>query len=149
MLQCSYRCPHGGFFFWRLNVKNLVIVAALVLASAHVAAENCYSEGVRVGTVQKFSAKGLVNKSWEGELVMDGVKMRGGYKTGTSGGNVWRFSALDAAVAKAIDDAVMTGGEVALKYCEITPLDVTRRLTVQTPYIITKAVARSSTGGEK
>jgi hypothetical protein len=115
---------------------------ALAVSCSSVFAGDCYSEGVRVGVVQKFSSKGLVNKSWEGELVMDGVKMSGGYKTGTSGGNVWRFSALDPAVAKVIDDAVMTGAPVALKYCEINPLDLTRRMTVQTPYVITKAFER-------
>lgn len=123
-------------------MKKLAIFIAQLLVTTSSLADNCYSEGVRVGVVQKFSKKGFVNKSWEGELVMEGLKMRAGYKTGTSGGNVWRFSVLDAAVAKAIDDAAMTGGEVALKYCEITPIDVTRRLTVQTPYVVTKAVER-------
>lgn len=100
-------------------MKNLLIAVMLVMvAFASAAQADCYSEGVRVGSVQKFSEKGWVNKSWEGELVMDGTKFSSN-ANGSRGGNVWRFSVLDAGVAKQIDDAVMTGRPVALKYCQV------------------------------
>ena len=118
-------------------IMIIVLAALLVLAtSAH--AGDCYSEGVRVGVVQKFSIKGVINKSWEGELVMDGEKFRGGYKTGTSGGNVWKFSVLDASVAKTIDGAVMSGAPVALRYCQV----LMQFGQADTSYRITQAVER-------
>lgn len=116
----------------------VLLVVGLFMAGTARAEEECYSNGTRVGTIQKFSRKGVINKSWEGELVMDGMKMRGGFKTGTSGGNVWKFSVLDADVAKAIDDAALSGNEVALRYCQVRfQLGQT-----DTDYRITKAVER-------
>jgi hypothetical protein len=37
-----------------------------------------YSDGYRVGYVRKFSRKGLIWKSWEGELLLGGVVSTGG-----------------------------------------------------------------------
>lgn len=116
---------------------GLVSVLIAICVSAH--AGECYSDGVRVGTIQKFSQKGIVNKSWEGELVMDGVKL-GGNSSGIRGGNVWRFSVLDAAVAKTIDEATLTGAPVALRYCQV----LVTLLQTDTPYRITQAVIRKN-----
>ena len=116
-------------------MKALICIAALVAASQ--ANAGCFSEGVRVGTIQKFSQKGLINKSWEGELVMDGVKLKSG-QNGLRGGNVWKFSVLDPEVAKAIDGATLSGNPVALKYCQVY---MTLAQT-DTPYRITQAVER-------
>lgn len=117
----------------------LITFSLLVAATAQA---ECYSEGVRVGTIQKFSQKGLMNKSWEGELVMDGIKFKAGAEGGTRGGNVWKFSTDSKDVAKAIDSATMSGGSIALRYCQISPLDLTRKVSFDTPYIITQAVER-------
>lgn len=116
-------------------MKHLLIYAAIVglMASTNASADlNCYSDGVRVGVIQKFSKKGTFNKSWEGELVMDGLRPK------NSGAitNVWKFSATDPAVAAQIDDAVMSGKEVAMKYCQVRfNVGVT-----DTDYVITKVV---------
>lgn len=119
-------------------MKKILIALAVSVAAIAAHAE-CYSEGVRVGTLQKFSNKGLVNKSWEGELVMEGVKLKSS-ETGTRGGNVWAFSVLDPAVAKVIDEAVMSGAPIALKYCQAMPLAAIG--TTDTPYRIVQAVIR-------
>lgn len=121
------------------TVAAVLAAAALLLSMQAVSAE-CYSDGIRVGTVQKFSRKGLMNKSWEGELVMEGTKIAGD-KTGIRGGNVWKFSALDPEVAKVIDSAMMSGHQVALKYCQNNPVN-TSFTTQDTPYLITQAVER-------
>lgn len=118
------------------------ILIASVIALSLSANAGCYSEGVRVGVVQKFSQKGLVNKSWEGELVMEGEKFKAGSNGGTRGGNVWAFSSDSAEVAKVIDNVVMSGANVALRYCQLSPLDVTRKMSFDTPYLITQAVER-------
>lgn len=119
-------------------MKKLMVCAVLAVAAlSGFAQADCYSEGVRVGSVQKFSAKGWVNKSWEGELVMDGTKFSSN-GNGSRGGNVWKFSVLEPAIASQIDDAVMGGKPVALKYCQVAfALGQT-----DTPYRIVKVVAR-------
>lgn len=121
------------------HVKTLLIGAVLSIAMS--AQADCYSDGIRVGTVQKFSSKGYINKSYEGELVMEGTKFKAG-QNGTSGGNVWAFSASDPVVAKVVETASMNGSVVALKYCQISPIDITRKMSFDTPYVITQAVPR-------
>lgn len=110
----------------------LMMVLLCVAASAQA---GCYSEGIRVGIVQKISKKGYVNKSWEGELVMDGVKARGAAST-----NIWDFSTLSPEVAKVLEDAAMTGKPVALKYCQRNPN--LPHLDIDTDYEVVQAVIR-------
>lgn len=117
----------------KIVLMFLLTMMAMLTLPAH--AEDCYSDGVRVGTIQKFSKKGMLVKSWEGELVMDGIKM----KAGAQGGTVWTFSVQDPQVAAVIDDAVMSGDSVALKYCQVIVSVIT-----DTPYRVTKAVIRKS-----
>ena len=113
---------------WFLSFVILTLVATFAQAE-------CYSEGVRVGVIQKFSKKGAFNKSWEGQLVMDGVSSKSS-PNGTRTTNVWKFSATDSAVASQIEDAVMSGKEVALKYCQVR----FNMGTTDTDYLITKVV---------
>lgn len=100
-------------------VVFLVILIVAVLAPPAHAAESCYSDGVRVGVVQKLSSKGVFVKSWEGEMVMEGVRARQA-TPGAPGAmtNIWRFSVTDPAVAGKIIDAVFAGGAVQLRYCQ-------------------------------
>ena len=55
-----------------IKIALLLIVAVLVLCSGYVlvALNWSYSKGDRVGYVQKFSEKGWLCKTWEGELQM-------------------------------------------------------------------------------
>lgn len=123
-----------------MKTKLTFITAALALSVVVLPAQaECYSEGIRVGTVQKFSLKGTFSKSWEGELVMAGTKISGN-GTSVRGGDVWKFSVLDAEVAKVIDEATMGGESVALKYCQA---GLAGNLgATDTAYRITKAVIR-------
>lgn len=81
-----------------------------------------YSDGDRVGTVNKFSQKGLFWQTWEGELLLGGVV------SGQNGpvANVWEFSidrlaehgeSTDALVAE-IANAMKAGRRVELHYKE-------------------------------
>jgi hypothetical protein len=59
----------------RRRVRNALVVAGLLavgLAALYVFAATrwSYSSGERAGYVQKFSKKGWVCKTWEGEIVM-------------------------------------------------------------------------------
>ena len=55
-----------------IKIVALLVVAAVVLAAGYVAVvlNWSYSKGDRVGYVQKFSEKGWLCKTWEGELQM-------------------------------------------------------------------------------
>ena len=65
-----------------------------------------YSTGERAGYVQKFSSKGIMVKTWEGELAM--VSMPG------TTPEKFYFSCRDNMVADSINASL--GGRVVLKY---------------------------------
>lgn len=67
-----------------------------------------YSEGERAGILQKFSQKGWICKTYEGELAMTSVP---GVMP-----IIWDFSVRDDAVAQQMRDAI--GKHVALHYTE-------------------------------
>ncbi len=77
-----------------------------------------YSEGFRVGTIGKFSQKGFVFKTWEGQMrLMQGVTQDA---TGTLLANDWSFSVLGSEkdVVEAINQASTYGHPVKLYYKE-------------------------------
>ena len=123
-------------------MKKLIFALVISLSLAPAIADSCYSEGMRVGTVQKFSQKGYVNKSWEGELVMEGTTFRSDASGNVRAGNVWKFSVLDANVAKVIDEAAMQGNSVAIKYCQISPIEGLGNFTTDTRTRAIQAVIR-------
>lgn len=72
-----------------------------------------YSDGDRAGTVCKFSRKGVVWKSWEGELNL------GGMSTDANGHmvvNVWQFTVVDPAMIAKVQSAVASGHRVRMHY---------------------------------
>lgn len=118
-------------------MKKFLIVLALLGATTAFASD-CYSEGIRVGNIQKFSQKGYINKSWEGELVMEGAKTTSvAQKISVS--NVWKFSVLNVKVADKINTAVFEGRKVALKYCQV----VFAGFETDTPYHVTDVAIRN------
>ena len=76
---------------------------------AGVALNFSYSNGQRVGFVQKFSKKGWLCKTWEGELAM--VNMPGAMS------QIFTFTVRNDSVAVAINEA-MAKGRVELQYDE-------------------------------
>lgn len=94
-------------------MKRTIIIAALA-ALALSACNIQYSDGFRVGVVQKCSQKGLFYKTFEGELVVEGIKntQQGAIS------NVWAFSANDKKVADAISAAANAGQRVKLYYTQ-------------------------------
>jgi hypothetical protein len=87
---------------------TLLLLALLAAAYVSLALEWSYSSGERAGWVQKFSRKGWVCKSWEGELAL--VSLPG------STVEKFYFTVHDAAVAREIQAAV--GTRVTLHYEE-------------------------------
>jgi hypothetical protein len=67
-----------------------------------------YSEGERAGVLQKFSKRGWICKTYEGELAM--------YVVGGVAPQIWNFSVRDEAVVGQLQQAV--GQQVRLHYAE-------------------------------
>jgi type II secretory pathway pseudopilin PulG len=113
----------------------LLLAAVLTLFSGGCSR----SEGNRVGTVTKFSYKGVFNstKSYEGELVMGGMRSSTTDKgVSTLTANVWDFSVVDPAVAKQIEALQDSGHRAKLHYTQsLTHNPFTR----DTSYIVTSA----------
>jgi hypothetical protein len=105
--------PAHGFArrnWGKLTLLVLLVVPALVFSIwAGVALKYSYSSGLRVGFVQKFSNKGWICKTWEGELAM--VNMPGALS------QIFVFSVRSDSIAKAINDA-MAKGRLELQYDE-------------------------------
>lgn len=72
----------------------IYIIAAVVFFSIgyFAFASFTYSQGSRTGLLMKFSNKGYVFKTWEGELNLGGMTQEGGALLN----NIWQFSVLDA-----------------------------------------------------
>jgi hypothetical protein len=99
------------------------LVAAFVLYTVFVLRWS-YSEGERAGILQKFSHKGWVCKTWEGELAMSIVP--GVTPT------IWDFSVRDRGIAERMSAAV--GKRVTLHYKEHR--GVPTSCFAETPYFV-------------
>jgi hypothetical protein len=86
----------------------VAVPATLFALWSWIALSWSYSEGERAGYVQKFSGKGWVCKTWEGELSM--VNVPGAAQ------ERWVFSVRDDSIARVIKD--LMGNKVALEYEE-------------------------------
>ncbi|HEY9191349.1 MAG TPA: hypothetical protein VIO81_00610 [Methyloversatilis sp.] len=84
----------------------LALIVALFGGYTWVVLNWSYSSGERAGYVQKFSHKGWLCKTWEGELAM--VTMPGTLT------EKFEFTVRDAAVAQKLNDSM--GQRVALHY---------------------------------
>ena len=84
----------------------LVVAILLFVLYAWLALNFDYSEGERAGYVQKFSRKGWLCKTWEGELAM--VNLPGAMP------ELFHFSVRDDAVARSLNESL--GQRVRLHY---------------------------------
>jgi hypothetical protein len=89
-------------------VAALVVIAIVLSAYVWVALSWNYSTGERAGWVQKFSKKGWLCKTWEGEMAM--VSMPGAMP------EKFYFTVWDDAVAAELNKVM--GKRVALRYEE-------------------------------
>lgn len=94
----------SGFVKWLLSL--IFIALAGLAAYTWIMFSWSYGSGERAGYIQKFSNRGYICKTWEGELAM--VSMPGTMS------EKFFFTVRDDAVAKKINDNL--GKKVALKY---------------------------------
>jgi hypothetical protein len=89
-------------------VLLLLVGAGIFALYAWITLRYSYSDGERAGYVQKFSRKGWVCKTWEGELAM--ANLPGALQ------EVFLFTVRDEAVAERINQSM--GERVSLHYEE-------------------------------
>ena len=95
-----------------LVALGIILVFAILFIIANLTFT--YSEGNRAGRLIKFSNKGFIFKTYEGELNLGGV-------TNATNGNImmnymWDFSVVDKAVADSL--AKMEGKDIRVHYKE-------------------------------
>jgi hypothetical protein len=94
-------------------MKNTLFALALFSLTLVGCSEN-YSNGERIGFVTKFSNRGLIYKSWEGELNLT--------QTGMNTSSTFQFSIdndrQDENVVKILDSAATLGWKVKIRYHE-------------------------------
>ena len=113
----------GGALLVLLLILGVVLL--LIVAYFALVLHWSYSEGERAGMLQKFSRKGWLCKTWEGELAMSispGIAPV-----------IWSFSVRDAKVAAQLTEAA--GKRVALHYEEHK--GVPTSCFGETPYFVT------------
>lgn len=101
----------------RILKRIALILAVIVVTALSILIFANYSDGVRVGVPIKVSKRGVLVKTWEGQL------NTGGFGSGTDGvgPTVWEFSVKpgDAdMVLKKLDTAIENGHRVKLFYKE-------------------------------
>jgi hypothetical protein len=102
--------PKSRRWKWPIIILGgLVALPVLVFALwSWVALSYTYSQGDRAGYVQKFSKKGWVCKTWEGELSMINIPGAAPER--------WQFTVRDDSIARVILDNM--GNRVSLEYSE-------------------------------
>lgn len=102
--------PRRSFFrrHWgKLAIFGLLVLPALVFTIwAGITLSYSYSDGERVGYVQKLSRKGWLCKTWEGELQLSNIP--------GSAPILFQFSVRSDSLARAIQE--MAGRQVAIYY---------------------------------
>jgi flagellar basal body-associated protein FliL len=101
----------------RILIIVLVSVLVIGLGAGSFAVFGTYSNGTRVGTLVKFSKKGYVFKTYEGQLTV------GGFTPSDDGelSNIWEFSVKrgEDEVRQQIEQAMEEGEKVRLYYKEM------------------------------
>jgi hypothetical protein len=111
------RVRFGRIFFWLL-----LVAVALIAAWTAFSLSWAYSEGDRAGVLQKFSKKGWLCKTYEGELAL--------YIVGGVAPQIWYFSTRDEELAKQLGGAV--GNNIQVHYTEHR--GVPTQCFAETPY---------------
>lgn len=93
-------------------MKLKYFVVALMLFCVGCGRGLDYSDGSRQGTIVKFSKKGVFCKTWEGEMVLGGLRS----SEGGAVANVWEFSVIDEKLVPLVQQAADSGERIKLSY---------------------------------
>ncbi len=109
------------------TTSKLIHIAAILIAVNTSACMPDYSEGSRVGVINKLSNKGIFFKSWEGEMSLGGFRNKTNVSSGSDGSihtstsivaNVFAFTVKDPALVGQIKAAMLSGQPVELEYSQ-------------------------------
>ena len=116
---------------WALIVFGVIVVVPVLLMAAWtaIALHWSYSEGNRAGYIQKFSHKGWICKTWEGELQTSNIP--------GSAPQLFTFSVRDDSVAQQLTQ--LMGARVTMTYQEHRGVPGT--CFAETNYVVTGAKA--------
>ena len=104
------------------TLVELIIVIAIVMIITGITITGLflgsgglgsYSDGDCVGIITQFSHKGILWTTWEGEMVM------GGIRAGGNVANVWEFSVTDQTIVAKLQETIASGKTVKLHYKQI------------------------------
>jgi hypothetical protein len=110
-------------------------VIVLTLLFNTIGCDNEYSVGSRVGVVNKFSRKGFMFKSYEGEMLLGGMKNKKDSDGKTNVvANTWEFSVIDQSLIEEIEKAMNENRPLKLHYLQVWASGV----RTNTNYRITK-----------
>jgi len=98
------------FLIWIMLIGFAILVIYFLFATVYT-----YSDGNRAGRLIKFSHKGYVFKTYEGELNLGGINTTNG---GVLINNMWQFSVEDKAVSDTLSR--LEGKDITLHYREKT-----------------------------
>lgn len=108
MVESSFESRRPSRWLWRLILWVPVLAVMLAAAWTWFTLSWSYSEGERAGVLQKFSHKGWICKTYEGELAL--------YIVGGVAPEIWYFSTRDPELAKELSKNV--GRHIRLHYSE-------------------------------
>jgi hypothetical protein len=92
---------------------SLVIAIVIIVAFGYFKYGFTYSKGYRAGLLQKFSEKGLIFKTYEGEMILSSVQTTTNIAIASE---KFLFSVDDESVAKQLEQ--MQGKHVVVHYRE-------------------------------
>ncbi len=102
--------------FKKYLIRILVVLLLLAVAAGAFFTLVPYSDGMRAGQVIKLTKKGVIFKTYEGELNL--LLMPSTNTQGTLTPNVWNFSVLNKEIANKVMQASATGERLELYYKE-------------------------------
>jgi len=94
--------------FW-----SITLIIVLISVFIYLKYEFTYSKGYRAGLLQKFSEKGMVFKTYEGEMVLSSVQSDANVAIASE---KFLFSVTDKTVAKSMEQ--IQGRRVVVHYME-------------------------------
>lgn len=94
---------------------GIVILIILIFSFVFMISGTVYSDGFRMGVVQKISNKGICFKTYEGQLVMEGLTA----SSDQTLSNIWDFSVLDTEILDQLNKAAERGDRVKLVYHQL------------------------------
>jgi len=97
----------------KIGYWGLAIVIVIIIAVGYFKYGFTYSKGYRAGLLQKFSEKGVIFKTYEGEMILSSVQSNANVALASE---KFLFSVTDEAVAKQMEQ--IQGKQVVVHYRE-------------------------------